>query len=357
MVPIISIITATYNSEKYIDRCLRSVFDQEFTDWELIIIDDFSSDNTAKKVDDLIKKDSRIRFIRHKKNWGVLNLHKTYNQALKLSRGEYIAMLEGDDWWPSNKFESQIKDFEDKKVILSYGNAILTNANGEPVKVISYSGDKNKLNNTPVPSILEKFADFNFFFLVSTLIMRRDALVKIGGFKKNPHFAFVDVPTWYELSLKGAFHCNRNILGYYRRHKNSSWVEVAKDSDAMLRTEMQKMYWEFIRKNEIVLQKHGFKIDKKALMSLQKKALSKKRRNKNFSLFMNAILYGDSQILRKTARQALFESGGIGLGIKLFILIILLIGPFKNALIFFYFYIQYICYRLKKVFQVNILGS
>jgi len=350
--PLVSIITATHNSEKYIDRCLRSIADQKFTNWELIVIDDYSSDNTVKRVEEFMKGDSRIRLVKHAKNWGARNLHKIYNQALTLSKGKYVAMLEGDDWWSINKLECQLKDFKDKKVILSYGDAVLTNANGVPVKLISYSGKQNMLNNTPVPNILEKFADFNFFFVVSSLMLRRETLVNMGGFRSSSIIPFFDFPTWYELSLRGTFRHNRNILAYYRRHKHSSWVDVAKDSDAMLRSEMQRMYWEFIRKNQVFLEKKGFNINKESLITQQKKAVSKRKKNKNFSLFMNAILYEDSQALRKAARYALVDERdgrGVGLSRKMFILTILFLGPFKSSLLVGYFYIQYFFYSLRKL--------
>lgn len=92
--PKVSIIIPCYNAEKVIRRCIESVLTQEYTDFELLLMDDGSSDATAGIIDYYAGKDSRIRAV-HKKNSGPSD---TRNQALDLARGEYIQFLDADDW-------------------------------------------------------------------------------------------------------------------------------------------------------------------------------------------------------------------------------------------------------------------
>src|SRR5690242_3290688 len=97
--PPISIITPTYNHERFVERCIKSVLEQGYTNWEQVVIDDGSRDSTANIVSQI--RDGRIRLERQA-NQGPFELAKTYNRALSLAKGELIAILEGDDFWPPN---------------------------------------------------------------------------------------------------------------------------------------------------------------------------------------------------------------------------------------------------------------
>lgn len=106
----ISITMLTYNRAKYIREALDSVVSQSFQDWELIIIDDGSTDTTAEIVNSY-KKDSRIRYIINDSNRGIVY---SRNKALEMSRGTYIAVLDSDDVWSDKKkLELQIAFLEE----------------------------------------------------------------------------------------------------------------------------------------------------------------------------------------------------------------------------------------------------
>lgn len=345
MKPVVSIITAMHNQGEFAANCLESAIAQTYKNWELIIIDDYSTDDTAQIAKHYTQKDKRIKYFRNTKNWGVKNLHKTYNKAINLSAGEYIAFLEGDDWWPKDKLAKQITCFSDKDVVFSYGDAVMTRSNGFPIDVISYSGGK-ELNNDPVASILERFSDFSFFFLVSTVMIRKNVLREVRGFKKDRFFPFVDVPTWYELALKGKFFYYRGVLGYYRRHKTSSWVDVARDSDAMLRSEMKKMFWSFISRNKEKLKDLGFILDRKKFLAEQSKALIKKKRNKKFSIFLHTLLFDDSKLLNRAGHEVI-EDNSIDIMRKTIVLAFVQIGPLKNVVLFLRFKLKEFLYRAK----------
>ena len=107
--PKISIITPAYNCEKYLPDAVKSVLSQTFTDWELLIIDDCSKDNTYRYMKKLAEKDKRIRIFQNKVNSGSA---ATRNYGVRLARGEWIAFLDGDDLWREDKLEKQLAVIE-----------------------------------------------------------------------------------------------------------------------------------------------------------------------------------------------------------------------------------------------------
>ena len=112
--PLVSIITPTYNHEKYIGDCIRSAQDQTYTNWEMIIVDDGSTDNTFTIAQIAAASDDRIKVFTQK-NVGIFRLGETYNFAFAQSKGEYIAVLEGDDVWLPEKLQWQVETMETNK--------------------------------------------------------------------------------------------------------------------------------------------------------------------------------------------------------------------------------------------------
>lgn len=112
--PKISVIMSAYNSEKYIQKAIESILKQTFSDFEFIIIDDWSFDNTWKIIKDFEKEDSRIIFIKNEKN---LWIYKSLNKWLEISKWEYIAIMDSDDISFLDRFEKQINFLEKNKNI------------------------------------------------------------------------------------------------------------------------------------------------------------------------------------------------------------------------------------------------
>jgi glycosyltransferase involved in cell wall biosynthesis len=106
---LVSIITPNYNAGKYIGEAIESVFAQTYQNWELLIIDDFSTDNSIEVIGWYIKQDSRIRLFRTGANSG--SPAKPRNIGILNANGRYIAFLDSDDVWLPDKLESQIKLF------------------------------------------------------------------------------------------------------------------------------------------------------------------------------------------------------------------------------------------------------
>lgn len=114
---IVSIITPSYKSERFISDTIESVLAQTYQNWEMIIIDDVSPDNSNKIIEEYCKKDSRIKLIKLEKNSGPAVAR---NRAIEEAKGRYIAFLDADDLWKPEKLEKQIRFMEEKNCALSY---------------------------------------------------------------------------------------------------------------------------------------------------------------------------------------------------------------------------------------------
>ncbi len=213
----VSIITPTFNHEAFIGECIESVLAQTYPEWEQIIVDDGSTDRTWEIVTTYARQDPRIRILR-REHKGVWHLGELYNMALSLATGELVAILEGDDWWPSNKLVTQIEQhMACPDAILSCGKVI-------------YSKGTGLLNTVPPPPLghITFTKDYLRHLLLAsahcqpvTLLINRNALKQIGGFIQPSYFPAVDFPTTVALStLSGAVVWTNEVMGYYRLHSS-----------------------------------------------------------------------------------------------------------------------------------------
>lgn len=215
--PLVSIITPTYNHEKYIGECIESVQAQTFSNWEMIVINDGSTDKTYEAALKSAGNDPRIRVI-NQENKGIFRLAETYNKALSLTNGKFIAILEGDDYWEHDKLEIQLEVMEnDNSVVMGWGKAasrVKFNKEIYQIHPVSVSKNLSFYFNNPPGTIFN--AVFDDFFPPLTYIIRKDALLKIGGFSQVLPFPAVDLNTVLALSKLGTFHFSDCVLGTWR---------------------------------------------------------------------------------------------------------------------------------------------
>ena len=145
MPTLVSIITPTFNSEKYIVETIQSVLNQTHTNWELLIIDDASTDNTLEIIEELKAKENRIKVFKFQTNVGA---GTTRNKGIEEAQGDYIAFLDADDLWEPNKLEKQLKFMKENNVAVSYSSYSLIDEKGAAlnkiVKALPYL-DKRKI--------------------------------------------------------------------------------------------------------------------------------------------------------------------------------------------------------------------
>jgi len=215
--PKISIITLTYNHEKYIAECIESVLAQTYSNWEMIIVNDGSTDNTKDIVESYMIKDSRIKLL-NQKNLGIYKLGVTYNKGLESATGDYIAILEGDDYWEPFKLRCQMDIInKDKSIVMVWGKAASRVAFKKENYQVYPINERKNLDyyfNEPVGSIFNVVLDD--FLPPLTYLIKKSSLIEIGGFIQIHPFPSIDLSTILELSKKGKFYYCNNILGTWR---------------------------------------------------------------------------------------------------------------------------------------------
>ena len=129
---LVSIVTPAYNCEKYLRKTVESVLSQSYTSWEMIIVDDCSTDGTFALAQQLAAQEPRIRVFRNETNQGV---SLTRNRGIAQTRGKYIALLDGDDLWESDKLERQVALLE-KGYDLAYCSYDFWDESGRPIETM-----------------------------------------------------------------------------------------------------------------------------------------------------------------------------------------------------------------------------
>jgi teichuronic acid biosynthesis glycosyltransferase TuaG len=199
--PMISIITPSYNASEFIGRTIESVQKQTFQEWEMLIVDDCSSDDTREKVGQYASEDPRIQLICLEENGGAAVARNT---ALKRAKARYVAFLDSDDCWKPEKLERQLQFMRENGYAFTFTGYELVAPDGEPLhkKVaapaeISYTG---LLKNTIIGCL--------------TVMIDRN---QTGQFQMPNIRTRQDLATWLSILKKGhvAYGLNE-VLAEYR---------------------------------------------------------------------------------------------------------------------------------------------
>ncbi|MCF6308043.1 MAG: glycosyltransferase [Flavobacteriaceae bacterium] len=210
MKPYISIVMATFNGEEYIGEAIESVLSQTYKNFEIIIIDDGSTDETSKIINSF--KDDRIKYVKKEHNSGIAD---SLNIGISLAKGEYIARMDDDDVCMPNRFELQVNVLNKNKNIIVCGTNV-------------YSKNKLKIRKTPEfhKDILQQMVFVNPMVHPSVMI-RKNILIE------NKYDADMvpseDYDLWSRLIFLGDFYNIQEPLLYYRDHGNSQTTKRRKE--------------------------------------------------------------------------------------------------------------------------------
>ena len=184
----ISVITSTYNRSERLQKAIDSVLAQTYPDWELIIVDDKSTDDTEKVVSGY--KDSRIKYIKQKRNFGCDT--KPKNVGIMASKGEYIAFLDDDNAYRPDHLAVLLKELEkDPSLDVVYGDRWLTDETGRIQPQLGISRDYD-----PAFLMQRNFID------TSDVLIKRQALFDVGGWDER-YKKYVDWNLWVRMSKWG----------------------------------------------------------------------------------------------------------------------------------------------------------
>lgn len=193
-----------YNGEKYIKETIESVLTQTFSDFEFIIIDDGSKDDTLNILNNF--NDNRIKIL--KQNHG--GIVKALNMGIKESQGEYIVRIDADDMCMINRFEILSKYMDDHKNTVVCGSwSEMINENGEVVDELKYAPIQD--------NDIRKYILLHNPFTHPSVIFRRSIFDKVGGYRKFTHNE--DYELWTRMLMLGEGHNISEKLIKYRVHK------------------------------------------------------------------------------------------------------------------------------------------
>lgn len=217
LLPFVSIIIPTYNHANYIKKSLKSVINQTFKNWEAIVIDNHSTDETEKIVREYT--DPRIRYLKIN-NSGIIA--KSRNLGIEAAKGQWIAFLDSDDWWTKDKLEICLNHINEKVDLIYHDLEIVDNKSKFFFIKRRFKGRELKkpvLNNLLVGMINEGTAICN-----SSVIVRKNILIKISGISENKNLvASEDFNTWLRIAqITDQFKYLKKRLGYYLIHEASS---------------------------------------------------------------------------------------------------------------------------------------
>ena len=200
---LVSIVMPSYNAEKFVSETIESVLRQTYTNWELIIVDDCSKDNTAEVVANF--QDARIRFMRNEKNSGAA---VSRNRALREAKGKWIAFLDSDDLWEPEKLEKQIAFMETNGYSFSFTDYRIVMPDGNALPYIFTA-----------PKKVTKLGLYLYcWFSTITVMYDREkiGLIQIADIKKNNDYAM-----WFKVAEKADAYRLPECLSVYCKRENS----------------------------------------------------------------------------------------------------------------------------------------
>lgn len=225
-----SIVIPTYNHQDYIRECLQSVIAQTFKDWQAIIIDDGSTDDTNKIAREYAESDSRFQLITQA-NRGLKYLGENYNKALGACSGKWISVLEGDDYWHPEKLSCFLKHVENTDAVMAWGTAYTVDSTSKTTGKFPRKKFLKNANNRPVGAFLGDYL-LSSFIPSPSLMFRADSLHEAGGFSQPENMTVVDYPTVLAISLKGEFRFLEVPLVYYRIHSSQATSSGGVEADS-----------------------------------------------------------------------------------------------------------------------------
>ncbi|MGE7940064.1 glycosyltransferase family 2 protein [Bacillus paramycoides] len=224
--PLVSIVTPSYNASSFIKETIQSVQSQSYTNWEMIIVDDVSKDNTRELIKEEIKKDNRIRLIELQENSGAAIARNT---GINNAKGKYVAFLDSDDLWLPEKLEKQVFFMWDNGIAFSFTGYQVMDQDGSPTEKVVHVPEKINYNGLLKNTI------------IGCLTVMLD-VEKLGKVQMPNIRTRQDTATWLKILKQGHYAYGLDeVLSKYRKVENSISSKKFK---------MAKMNWKLYREIE-----------------------------------------------------------------------------------------------------------
>ena len=207
--PLITVITAVRNGERYLQETIASIQAQDTEDWEYIVVDDASTDRSAEIVERAMSHDPRLRLVRREVSGGP---YAAANDALLVSRGRYIMRTDGDDLQPPDRFRRQVQFLREnpqRKACVTFWQSF-DETGRLPDGVVT----------VPRPGAFKWYLLLRSASIHSSLCIERTALLDLGGYRDLP--LSQDYRLWCELTRREWLGVLPEVLSYVRFHENRS---------------------------------------------------------------------------------------------------------------------------------------
>lgn len=187
--PLVSIVTPVYNAEEFLSETIKSVKNQTYSNWEMLLVDDCSKDNSPSIIKEFQETDDRIKYIKLDENSGA---SVSRNTGIKNAKGRFIAFIDSDDLWEPKKLEKQISFMLQNNVGFSFTSYRYMKENGEPTNKIARAPQKIDYNGLLKNTIIG----------CSTVVIDRYI---VGSFEMPNVRRGQDTATWLKILREEAF--------------------------------------------------------------------------------------------------------------------------------------------------------
>lgn len=261
--PKVSIIVTNYNHATFLPQRIESILNQTYQGFEVIILDDNSTDDSRNVIESYSKTDARIRTVYNTENSG--SPFKQWNKGVSLALGDFVWIAESDDWADSSFLENMVYLLESNpNVSIAFCNSLITDTDGK----ITSSTDHHDLNQLPGAPLFDssvvngKEFFFNSFVLynqicnVSSAVFRKKDYLAVGGADDNMKNAGDWMLYYKMLMISDLAYLNKN-LNYWRRHSNATTNNI-----------------ENVRKESLLVVKECIKYQRKLGVKITKASLN-----------------------------------------------------------------------------------
>ena len=258
--PVVSVVIPTYKHQSYVLQTLDSVFAQTFRDFEVIVVNDGSPDNTAAVLAPLVAE-NRIRYV-EQPNSGQAAAR---NRGIALARGEFLALLDDDDLWPSDKLAWQVQALcANPNVALVYGKIACVNDQGETIAPRDHAADSPSSSScAPSGNVYDALVHRNFIISPGQCLIRRAALTPApgGGCFDRALWGCDDWDLWLRLAETAPFLFVDQVALRYRLHSANASHDVLK---------MHRNFFALYRKH---IKRNGAHADRRAMLQASRRQL------------------------------------------------------------------------------------
>lgn len=206
---LVSIVMATYNGHEFLKEQLRSILDQTWSNIELIICDDASSDGTQEIIIEYAKQDKRVKYYFNKSNAGV---NKNFESGFIKATGEFIAIADQDDVWKENKIEEQLKLFSNDDIVLTHSASVQFSNNDLPLHKLKAGATRLMTGNDSRRLLIRNSISGH------NIIFRKNLLHQILPIPENVMY------DWWLCEVatcNGFIAATNNVQAFHRRHGNN----------------------------------------------------------------------------------------------------------------------------------------